>query len=181
MNYQKGKIYKIVSNVTDDVYYGSTTQILSKRLGEHRSKYKLYLKQLYGYTTSFKLIETENYEIVLVENYPCCSKDELNSRERFYIENNKCVNKVVPSRTREEREKTIRDEKLQKKDRNENRNKTLEKKIYDEQYYQNNKEHILKRMKEEITCEICGSKIKKCSLTKHKLTNKCKNNILIIY
>ena len=31
-DYQKGKIYKIISNETDDVYIGSTTQSLSLRL-----------------------------------------------------------------------------------------------------------------------------------------------------
>ena len=40
--------------------------------------------------------------LVLVELFPCNSKMVLHQKERYYIENNACVNKVVPTRTREE-------------------------------------------------------------------------------
>ena len=43
MNYQNGKIYKITANVNEDegdIYIGSTTQSLSKRMAEHRNNYK---------------------------------------------------------------------------------------------------------------------------------------------
>lgn len=43
--YQNGKIYKIVSVSTSDVYIGSTTKDLKKRLSEHKSHYKLYQNQ----------------------------------------------------------------------------------------------------------------------------------------
>ena len=40
----KGKIYIIRSHLTDDVYYGSTTQkYLSSRFGDHKANYKCYL------------------------------------------------------------------------------------------------------------------------------------------
>ena len=40
-DYSLGKIYKIVSNQTDDIYIGSTSQnLLSVRLGKHRDEYK---------------------------------------------------------------------------------------------------------------------------------------------
>ena len=38
--YQNGKIYKITSKQTDDVYIGSTIQELNKRLIHHKAKYK---------------------------------------------------------------------------------------------------------------------------------------------
>ena len=41
----------------------------------------------------------ENCKIELVENYACNSKEELNAREGFYIQNNECVNKLVAGRT----------------------------------------------------------------------------------
>ncbi len=44
-NYQNGKIYKIEPIVDHDengAYYGSTTQLLCKRMGTHRGHYKLW-------------------------------------------------------------------------------------------------------------------------------------------
>ena len=35
-NYNNGKIYKIYNTITDDIYIGATTQLLSARMREHR-------------------------------------------------------------------------------------------------------------------------------------------------
>ena len=101
-NYQNGKIYKIVCNITGDVYYGSTTQALSKRLGEHRSNYKSWLKGKTRKMTSFQIIARGDYDICLVEKVVCDSKEELHMRERFWIEGNTCVNKYIPCRAMKE-------------------------------------------------------------------------------
>jgi len=99
--YQRGKIYRLVCNTTGLQYYGSTIEkSLCERLSKHKYKYKQYfLEKTNYYTSSFEIIQNNNYEIILVELFPCNSKDELHQRERFYIENNKCVNKVIPCRT----------------------------------------------------------------------------------
>ena len=81
--YQYGKIYKIVSNVSDKVYYGSTCEKqLSRRLAGHRSDYKKYLSndEKYHFLTSFKILEEDNYDIVLVEEVNCNSKEQLHAR-----------------------------------------------------------------------------------------------------
>ena len=103
-DYSKGKIYRIVCNTTGNVYFGSTSQdYLSQRLRKHVEEYNKYKegKKNSG-ITSIQIIENGNYEIVLVEKYPCSSKEELHARERYYIENNDCVNKVIPTRTPKE-------------------------------------------------------------------------------
>jgi len=38
-DYQNGKIYKIWSPEGDDIYIGSTTEILCRRLAAHKSNY----------------------------------------------------------------------------------------------------------------------------------------------
>ncbi len=81
-------------------YIGSTTKLLCQRLGQHRSNYKSYLKGTSHYVTSFKILENDDYSIILIENYPCKNKEELCARERYYIDSIGCVNKVVPQRTR---------------------------------------------------------------------------------
>jgi len=52
--------------------------------------------------TSYEILKNNNYQILLVENYPCNNIDELRKQERFYIENNDCVNKNIPGRTKQE-------------------------------------------------------------------------------
>ena len=45
-------------------------------------------------TTSFDTLKIIIFDIVLLETVNCNSKDELRQRERFYIENNICVNET---------------------------------------------------------------------------------------
>jgi hypothetical protein len=125
-DYQKGKIYKVVSNTVEGTYYGSTADELWSRFGKHKKDYNQWKKGKYPYVTSFKLIEAGDAEIILVEKYPCNDKIELKARERWYIENNECVNKCVPNRTVKEYYQ-------------DNKGKISE---YQKEYYQNNKEKI---------------------------------------
>ena len=100
-NYQNGKIYKITAN--ELTYIGSTCEpTLARRLAGHVKSYKRWKNENYGFTSSFPLIETGQYEITLIELFPCGSKDELTARERFHIESTDCVNKVIAGRTRKE-------------------------------------------------------------------------------
>ena len=100
-DYSLGKIYRITSG--DLTYIGSTTQsTLARRLAGHVKSYKRWKNENYGFTSSFPLIETGQYEITLIELWPCTSKDELTARERFHIESNICVNKNIAGRTQKE-------------------------------------------------------------------------------
>ena len=97
-NYQNGKIYKIVSNLTDKIYIGSTTRTLSQRMGGHRTDYKNKNKNV----SSSILLAYGDAKPILIKNYPCNSKDELEAEERVYIETMVCVNKNIPNRTKRE-------------------------------------------------------------------------------
>lgn len=100
-DYQNGKIYKITAG--DLTYIGSTCEpTLARRLTGHVRGYKMWKKEKATFTSSFPLIETGQYEITLIELFPCGSKDELHARERFHIESTVCVNKNIPSRTMKE-------------------------------------------------------------------------------
>ena len=98
-DYKQGKIYKIVDLTTENnIYVGSTCQTLEKRLSGHVKDYKCN-----KYVTSYEVLKNGNYEIQLIENYPCDSKYELFKRERYFIETMNCVNQVIPTRTNRER------------------------------------------------------------------------------
>jgi hypothetical protein len=103
MKYPNSSIYKLVLN--DEVYYGSTVENLKERFSKHKSNFKRFQE---GKTkkrcSAFTLFEKdcENVKCELVELFPCDERSELHKRERFFIENNTCINKLMPTRTIEE-------------------------------------------------------------------------------
>jgi hypothetical protein len=90
--YHSSKIYKLVCN--DGYYYiGSTIQELNNRLNNHKKLSKTGVNKVYNYINS---IGWDNVEIELIEKYKCNSKQELNNREEYYLNNSKqddlCLN-----------------------------------------------------------------------------------------
>ena len=82
MDYQNGKIYKIISNETTKYYIGSTIFDLEIRLEGHKKAYKRFLDGYsYDNFSSFELLKLGDVRIELIENYPCNSKKELEMRE----------------------------------------------------------------------------------------------------
>ena len=167
VNYAYGKIYKITSESSGLVYFGSTAlYYLSKRLATHIQDYKRYLDGKRGYTTSFKLLERDDYKIQLIKNFPCANKTQLETEEAKYIKENECVNKYIPGRTdKEYREDNI--EKIKEKDKkyyennkekiNENRKEYYEiNKDKFKQYNENNKSKINEQKSKSYQCS-CGS------------------------
>jgi hypothetical protein len=172
--YKNAKIYKIIDNITGAIYIGSTCEpTLARRLAKHKYDYKKYLNDNMNFVTSFKIIENNNYNIILLEEYPCETKDQLLARERYHIETSKCVNKVIPSRTKQEWYNENKDIILDKckeyynqnkNEINECRKQYVKKnqdkiKKYKKEYYNENKDKI----NEKFDCE-CGGKF----TSKHK-------------
>ena len=186
-DYSKGKIYKLTCDNPELVYYGSTTQKLSYRLSTHRNS---------SYLTSKSLFEAGNVKIELIKNFPCNNKKELHSEEGKYIEQNICVNKQIPGKSREEKYKIISLQKKKWREENKEHQKKYMKKWkekndkYYSNYYNNNKTKIIEKYnqyrkdniekikeykkeknKEKITCE-CGCVISYSCFNRHKKTKK---------
>jgi len=143
-DYSKGKIYKIVNDDFPDlVYYGSTIQNIKRRFGQHKD----------NSCTSKKLFETNNVRVELVEDYPCETKRELETREKYYILKFECINRFVPAQTKEEKKEYIKSSSKIYRDKDPERHKryyenNLEKeKIRKQIYYENKKEKINLRNK----------------------------------
>ena len=137
-DYSNGKVYKIVCNETGLIYVGSTCEpTLARRLAKHVGNYKNWKEEKHykAYTTSFKILENKNYDIVLLENCSCDSKDQLYARERHYIETLNCVNKIIVGRTQKEYGEIYRD-----------KNKEKRKKQYKD-YYEQNKDKLKENRK----------------------------------
>ena len=107
INFENGIIYKIVCNDTSitDCYVGSITNII-KRRQYHKSdcnneKSKHYNRYVYQFIRNNG--NWQNWSLVLIENYSCNNKLELERRERYYIEDLKpTLNKQIPTRTNKE-------------------------------------------------------------------------------
>jgi len=75
VNYNNGKIYKIINENNETIYIGSTVQSLSQRYTKHSHK-------------------APNNKIILIENYSCDNCEELRKREQEVIEeHNNLLNK----------------------------------------------------------------------------------------
>jgi hypothetical protein len=96
-DYSKGKIYLI----TDDkgCYVGSTTQSLKRRYQKHSTDINYNKRKC----SSSKIINKWKSKIILLEEYPCESRQELLKKEREWMDKIKCVNKERPFITQEER------------------------------------------------------------------------------
>jgi hypothetical protein len=96
-DYSQGKIYKIVCNKTGLVYIGSTYRSLEQRLIEHENDMKHFIKiyktnpdklKKTTFCTSFFIFLNKDYKIELIENYPCNTRLELETKECYYMKLN---------------------------------------------------------------------------------------------
>jgi len=190
VNYQEGKIYKIVSNTDDDIcYVGSTTKkYLSQRMTKHKSDYKRWKNGKANKVSSYELFEKygiENCKIELLEIFPCNSKDELTKKEGDHIRALNCVNKKIAGRTIKEYYDENKDTILEygKIYYDENKDTILEQqKIYNHKnankiskrvkiYYEKNRDKILDWCGKKYTCS-CGLTITICNKSRHEKTKK---------
>lgn len=134
--YNNGKIYEIVCNITGERYIGSTVQTLEKRLSRH--------KQMIDSCSSEQILIKENYCMNLLENYPCNSKTELIMKEREWYDKLENINKLRPHITIEEHKEYQKEYHID--------NAVVSKEYYKE-YYKDNKEKM-KQYKLENATEI---------------------------
>tara|TARA_R110002020_G_scaffold458090_1_gene675300 strand:- start:27 stop:425 length:399 start_codon:yes stop_codon:yes gene_type:complete len=91
-------IYKIIDNTNNNIYIGLTKNSLYKRLHNHTSAYLQYLNNNRECKCmSGEIIKNGDYKIELIEETTDIS------RERYWIENTKCINKNIPLQTKTEK------------------------------------------------------------------------------
>ena len=151
-NFSKGKIYKLVSNKSSDVYIGSCLVDLSKRLYGHKAPSNKCVSK--GMFVNDAIIS-----IVLIEDYPCENKNQLKARELHYITTINCINinkpfitdvNVVNGDSKEWKKiynDTNKEQITQYKAqyRETNKEQLLQKR---KQYYETNKEQLLQKQKQ---------------------------------
>ena len=184
-DYSKGKIYKVLNTIDDEIYVGSTIETLGQRMAKHRRKMKT--------TPHYKLynhmheLGVSNFYIELIDNYPCNDVYELRAREGHFIREIGTLNKNIEGRTRKEWYDDNREYLLAEKKKYRDTNKD-----YMNQYRKDNKEHIQQVVKQyfennkevinqyknaKITCNVCGCQVNRSNIARHQKSQKCKSSI----
>ena len=139
-DFNNGKIYKLVSSNTDEIYIGSTIKTLEKRKYGHLSAFKQWKDGKPNTSlSSFRIIEAGDVEIVLLELYPCDTKNELFYRERYWMEKLKCVNIYRPIVGQ------VETKEIEKKYKEKNKEKIFRR---SKEYNEKNKEELSEKRKE---------------------------------
>jgi hypothetical protein len=152
-NYNNSKIFILepkTNHTEGDVFYSSTTQSLFKRLSQYK---KTHLKKNTSYKMLFEKYGIDNIKIVLVKSFSCNNKEELEAEEAKYIRENDCINKQeIKEQIKEDKQeiKEIKEEDKQEiKENKEIKEENKTKKSRDKEYYNKNKENILKKRREQ--------------------------------
>lgn len=180
VNYSNGKIYCIKSKQTPLMYIGSTCDILSKRMGSHKARYKKDKSETH---TVNKILKYSDAWIELIEDYPCESKRELLDREGHYQKNIPCCNTQIQGRTMKQYRIDNADKlKQQSKDyreKNKDKLKDKHKEWYKgegaKKYYEKKKQEL----KEPKICE-CGMTYGWNNRARHLKTKRHMNRMNVV-
>lgn len=88
-NFNNGIIYGIICKTTNNLYIGSSVEAPHIRLAKHRYEYKNKNRPNISSRACFT---NNNYDIIVIEKYPCNNQNELQSREALHIIKNKLCN-----------------------------------------------------------------------------------------
>jgi len=181
MDYSKTNIYKIVCNNLSikESYVGHTTD-MTKRKCSHKSSCNNEKDRGHNYKI-YKIIREnggwDNWNMVLVEKFPCKDKYEACKREREVFEElDAKLNMVRPYRTHEEHNQYREEHKTEiaermKQYREEHKEDIKqyreEHKAEIKQYYLEHKAEIAEKNKAKIECEYCAKLLSKGSMYHH--------------
>jgi hypothetical protein len=103
-------IYKLRCKLLNICYIGSTKKTLKQRSNEHKGAYNYFMKHKKGVlTSSYKIIENNNYEILELEKCINITKKDLLTKEKYYIQNTEnVVNKNIPIIEKEEKKARVK-------------------------------------------------------------------------
>ena len=170
-NYQNGKIYCIRTTIDDDIYVGSTTQLLSKRMAWHRDGTKHEKKKHLKIYQKMTEHGYDNFYIELLEECPSENVEQRRREGEMIRELRPVLNKAIVGRTikewyednthqKKEQTKQYKDEHQEwykeyyKEYAEANKVKITD---YQKAWYIHNKDRIQKHRAIKTECECGGS------------------------
>jgi len=174
-DYSKGQIYKLccLDPTITDIYVGSTLNFKNRKY-EHKknstSNHKI-VKNLKVYKTIRENGGFENWDMVLIKDFPCNDRKELHREEnKIMLELKANLNMRQASRNNkqyyEDEKKTLL--KKQKIKYEINKSSILKRQ---KQYRINNLDIVKKKQVEKIKCE-CGCILSRTNISTHKKSKK---------
>jgi hypothetical protein len=104
-------VYAIYASPCHLPYYGSTIKTLAQRKASHKYDYKKSKEGIVGKCSAYILFDEVGVENCIFETVECLpddfTKKQMLERERFWIQNNVCINQLRPIITKEERKKQV--------------------------------------------------------------------------
>jgi hypothetical protein len=167
IDYSKALIYKIEHLEKPELCYVGSTSNFVKRKSNHKNACNDENNNTLKYTTMRENGGWEAFKMVVIKEYPCNSKIELE------IEEEKCRKELQANLNDRRCHRTEEEKKEYQKEYDKNyyeankETKAERNKIY----YENNKEKIAEKSKEKMTC-VCGSAFRFCAKSRHEKTKK---------
>jgi|DEB0MinimDraft_6_1074348.scaffolds.fasta_scaffold117104_1 hypothetical protein len=109
--FNRGYIYGLKCNKSNEIYIGSSTQPFSKRRHQHIADFKGWWSHFYGdgslkyrnYRSSFPILFNNDYTFWIIKKYPCHNKAELTTEEErirvdYLKKNFKVINSIKAKR-----------------------------------------------------------------------------------
>mgnify|MGYP003636278431 CR=1 FL=1 len=87
VNYKNSRIYKLIGG--DNILISGTTISLGRRLANLHRDFKLGL----GANDMREVMKYYHADIILIENFPCDSREKLNDRVKYWITQTPCINR----------------------------------------------------------------------------------------
>ena len=178
--YHKSKIYSIRNTLNDEIYIGSTSSDLCKRMVKHRCMAK-QKPEASTFHTYMKENGIDNFYIELEEEYSCENVEQLRKREGEIIREKGTLNKQIAGRSKTEYGKEYKQNNKDKinQRRNERRKENPEKtkeeyKRYGALYRERHPERIKAWHETKVECE-CGGKYTLSHKAEHLKSKKHKN------
>jgi len=137
-------------------YYGYTKN-MRVRKGKHVKEHQAWIKagkpdktgEAHA-TRSVFVLDHEDWRMDVVYTIESEDNADARAKEGEFILENDCVNMRLEGRG-------------------------MTKQEYVNLYYQEHKDEISTKHKEKMTCEVCGSVVRKCAIERHRKTKKCLN------
>lgn len=160
--YQNGVVYKITNSKNSEVYIGSTFMDIEERFVKHKcdAKQRPRLSKFYTFMNEQGI---DNFEIDVVEEYPCESKQQLEKREGEIIREMGTLNQRIAGRSNKEYRNEFREylrefaRENKKKWKINTREHHLEKERgYKKTYREKHREKLQEKASTKVECECRG-------------------------
>ena len=184
VNYQLGKIYKIIHLDTNECYIGSTCEpTFAQRLAKHVANHKAYTKGTGGYCTSYIIITITtlfSLKITHATTEMNSTREKVISRRPWLLLTRSKIRELLMKLANKNiRKNTVKKNKdcLKEYDKQYHLHNKEKKKEYNKLYHEAKKDSLKQQQNAKYLC-CCGDTYMHCNKSKHLNTHKINLELL---